>query len=202
MVGTPEFMAPEVVTGEGHNTDSDRWGWALLCELLTLHTPFRDDADTTTSHQRTYANIIHGQYTPFWRKEQHPKLSKNTQSLIDGLCTLDPANRLGGQRRGVESLRVHPFFWGLSWEELEQQRITPPHAKLCAEKVAAFPAFPTSSPPEHQPKPLVQSQGSANELRSPGFGQKQTPKPEETMDAAAAALDKLFDFSEWGIERE
>ena len=60
MVGTPEFMSPEVVAGGGHDTDCDWWSFGVyLCELLTLSTPFRE-ADNEGSHQKTYANIVHG----------------------------------------------------------------------------------------------------------------------------------------------
>ena len=196
MVGTPEFMAPEVVSGAGHTTDCDWWSLGVtLCELLTLHTPFRADDDPGGANQRTYANILHGKYSSYWVREKEPRLAKRTKQLIDGLLTVDTATRLGGRQRGVESLRVHPFFWGLSWEDLEMQNLRAPHAVLCADKVAAAAPFPTTTPPVN-PAASVDKRISLMAAAKGGAG---TPKP--PSDAAAAALDKLFDFSEWGVER-
>lgn len=45
-------------------------------------------------------------------------------TLLLWLCVqVDPATRLGSTRKGAESVRVHPFFWGLSWEELEHRQL-------------------------------------------------------------------------------
>lgn len=38
----------------------------------------------------------------------------------------DPAQRLGSHLLGAE-VRVHPYFWGLSWEDLEARKVVPPH---------------------------------------------------------------------------
>ena len=180
MVGTPEFMAPEVVAGGGHDTDCDWWSFGvLLCELLTLVTPFREADGLAGNHQKTYNNIVHGRYTKAYTEKAHKKLPSRTAQLIDSLLQVEPNERLGGNCRGPESIRVHPFFWGLSWEAVEQRDLTPPHAEYCSKKAASAVAdFSTSA----QVLPITSSP---------------TVKSQHISDPAAAAMDKMFDFSEW-----
>ena len=190
MVGTPEFMAPEVVSGSGHNSDADWWSFGVtLCELLTLQTPFREASDQQHAQQRTYANILQGRYAEPFVKEHYRRLERRTASLLDGLMQVDPAMRLGGRRRGVESLRVHPFFWGLSWEALERREIPPPQRDLCAKQA--------------KERGWVESDSKDNgtPVDSPAVPRRGPPAPAPALDAAAKALDKMFDFSEWGEER-
>jgi len=188
MVGTPEFMAPEVLDGSGHTTDCDYWSLGVtLCELLTLHTPFRENAETG-HHQATYANILSGRYAKSFEREHARKMESRTASLISGLLTVDTAVRLGGYRRGIESLRVHPFFWGLSWEALENHTLTPPDSALCE----------TQSLPR---KFVEASGGVALPDAIPTISSKPKKKTPVELDAAAKALDRMFDFSDWGEER-
>jgi len=183
MVGTPEFMAPEVVAGTGHDTDVDWWGLGVtVCELLTLNTPFREVGaeEDATNVNTMYANILNSRYTEQWRREHYRRLKPRTQSLIDDLLKVDVAVRLGARRRGVESLRVHPFFWGLSWEGLEHENITPPHAQWIDKRVQQK-LEPSKS--SFTPPPPVRKRGI-----------------KKSMDAATKALDRMFDFSGWGEE--
>jgi len=230
MVGTPEFMAPEVappgalthsaahhrpqrvhsalsvpptdsccgcmfmcvlalqvVSGAGHTTDCDWWSLGVtMSELFTGHTPFRE-MDGEHVHQRTYANILHGRYATEFERELYSRLESRAAALLDDLLAVDPDLRLGGRRRGVESIRVHPFFWGLSWEALEARRLTPPHAAQCAKRAAERDTFTGASAPGAAE--LVLAPQRADEAGGP-----------KSLDAAAKALDKVFDFSDWGDE--
>ena len=194
MVGTPEFMSPEVVDGSGHTTDADYWSLGVtICELLTLHTPFRESSDEQHAHQKTYANILNGTYSKAFTKEHYRRLEQRTASLLDGLMKRDPALRLGGRRRGVESLRVHPFFWGLSWEDLEQRALTPPHVSITEKHSSATAPFATTTPPSPPRRAAAASPGLARRGSAPAAASA------PPIDAAAAALDRMFDFSDWGV---
>jgi len=48
-------------------------------------------------------------------------MSADAQSLIKGLLTRDPDQRLGG-----EGVKAHPFFSDIDWHKLENREITPP----------------------------------------------------------------------------
>uniref|UniRef100_A0A383WMG2 AGC-kinase C-terminal domain-containing protein n=1 Tax=Tetradesmus obliquus TaxID=3088 RepID=A0A383WMG2_TETOB len=57
-------------------------------------------------------------------KPKFPKfLSSNALSLLKGLLTRDPAQRLGGGPDGAAAIKRHPFFRGLSWSALEARQL-------------------------------------------------------------------------------
>jgi len=178
MAGTPEFMAPEIVAGTGHDTDADWWSLGvLIAEMTTLCTPFLDHDNPEGDASQMYANILQGKYVGSFKKERR-RLNPRTATFIDDLLKVDCAMRLGGRRRGVESMRVHAFFWGLAWDALEQQQLIPPHEDYCEQ--------------------------GARDKRGPSQKYTVTPmrshKRKDATDAATAALDRLFDFSGWGEE--
>lgn len=57
LCGTPEYMAPEVVLTQGHDTSCDFWSLGILIyELLCKVTPFQG-----RNQQRTFEKIVHSQ---------------------------------------------------------------------------------------------------------------------------------------------
>lgn len=92
MCGTVEYMAPEVVTGVGHNAAADWWALGVLAfELLTSSTPFGSphDQDGSSNQDDIMQRIAH----------QHPILpsdiSKEMHHFIKKLLIKDATRRLG-----------------------------------------------------------------------------------------------------------
>lgn len=53
-IGTPEYMSPEIILGEGHNKSTDWWSYGILIyELLTGNSPFQSE-----TLERLYELII------------------------------------------------------------------------------------------------------------------------------------------------
>lgn len=70
------------------------------------------------------------------------ELSENASGIIEALLHPDPAERLGGPLRSNE-VRVHPFFWGFEWSQIEKRTtLTPPHATRCRERAVAATQHP------------------------------------------------------------
>jgi serine/threonine protein kinase len=60
-VGTPLYMAPEILRGEGHHFASDIWSLGcLLYELATLKSPFQEKGLTM---DRLFVKIVKGEYS-------------------------------------------------------------------------------------------------------------------------------------------
>nr|AML79392.1 putative LOV domain-containing protein [Verbascum sp. BC-2016] len=105
-VGTEEYIAPEIITGEGHSSAIDWWSLGiLLYEMLYGRTPFRGK-----NRQKTFANILHKDLT----FPSSIPVSLAARQLIHALLNRDPGSRLGSNG-GATEIKQHPFFHGINW---------------------------------------------------------------------------------------
>jgi len=105
-VGTEEYIAPEVIKGDGHNSTVDWWTFGiLLYEMLYGKTPFKG-----TNQKETFSNILNKKLS----FPDEPVVSKEAKNLIKSLLNADPKKRLGG-KIGAADLRDNPFFKGINW---------------------------------------------------------------------------------------
>ncbi|XP_058737539.1 serine/threonine-protein kinase D6PKL1-like [Vicia villosa] len=105
-VGTHEYLAPEIIKGEGHGSAVDWWTFGIfLHELLYGKTPFKG-----SGNRATLFNVV-GQQLKF---PESPTTSYASRDLIRGLLVKEPQNRLG-VKRGATELKQHPFFEGINW---------------------------------------------------------------------------------------
>ncbi|GAB4844284.1 Serine/threonine-protein kinase d6pkl2, variant 2 [Ancistrocladus abbreviatus] len=105
-VGTHEYLAPEIIKGEGHGSAVDWWTFGIfLHELLYGRTPFKG-----SGNRATLFNVV-GQQLKF---PELPATSYASRDLIRGLLVKEPQNRLGVQR-GATEIKQHPFFEGVNW---------------------------------------------------------------------------------------
>ncbi|KAL1813280.1 hypothetical protein ACET3Z_023345 [Daucus carota] len=105
-VGTHEYLAPEIIKGEGHGSAVDWWTLGVfLYELLYGKTPFKG-----AGNEETLANVVlHSLQFP-----DTPIVSFQARDLIRGLLVKEPEYRLG-YTRGAAEIKQHPFFEGLNW---------------------------------------------------------------------------------------
>lgn len=112
--GTPEYLAPEVLKGQGHGTAVDWWSLGtLLYEMLTGLPPF-------------YAQNVNVMYTKILSGElKFPSyISDNAKALLEGLLVRDPEKRLG--TKGGTEVKNHPWFGDIDWDKLVKKEIDPP----------------------------------------------------------------------------
>lgn len=106
IVGTPDYMAPEIVSGgKGANEKSvDLWSLGcILYELLVGITPFNDETvekvfDNITNLKMSWPDIGYGEDC----------MTTEACDLIQSLLKLEPEERLT-----IKEIKSHPFFEGL-----------------------------------------------------------------------------------------
>ena len=89
--GTPDYLAPEMIVGSGHNEKLDIWTLGVLMyELLHGKTPFalkEKPKDQKNVHRLIEKNIMEGKF------ETDPSLSAAAQDAIRKMMQTDPAKR-------------------------------------------------------------------------------------------------------------
>ncbi|KAM0936513.1 putative protein kinase AGC-RSK-2 family [Dioscorea sansibarensis] len=105
-VGTHEYLAPEIIKGDGHGSAVDWWTFGIfLYELLFGKTPFKG-----SGNRATLFNVV-GQPLRF---PESPVVSFAAKDLIRGLLVKEPQNRLA-YKRGATEIKQHAFFEGVNW---------------------------------------------------------------------------------------
>ncbi|XP_028919525.1 serine/threonine-protein kinase N3 [Ornithorhynchus anatinus] len=115
--GTPEFLAPEVLTDESYTRAVDWWGLGvLLYEMLVGECPFPGDTE-----EEVFDSIVNEEapYPHF--------LSVEGLGLICKLLQKCPKQRLGASERDAEEVKVQPFFRVTDWAALLARRVQPPY---------------------------------------------------------------------------
>ncbi|KAK6230947.1 hypothetical protein QUC31_002465 [Theobroma cacao] len=110
-VGTHEYLAPELVSGNGHGNGVDWWAFGVFVyELLYGTTPFKGG-----SKDSTLRNIASSRQVRFLHvTETEEAGTAEANDLIGKLLVKDPRRRLGCTR-GAQDIKRHPFFDGIKW---------------------------------------------------------------------------------------
>eukprot|EP00736_Rhodelphis_marinus_P003698 Rmarinus@m.4511 len=112
--GSPEYVAPEVLLGQGHGKAVDWWSTgSLIYEMLTGLPAFYD-----SNRRKMFENILSADLS------YPPYVSPDAVSLVQGLLTRDPDLRLGSADDG--ELRRHPFFRPIDWNALMSKTLRSP----------------------------------------------------------------------------
>lgn len=113
VVGTPDYLAPEILLGMGHGATADWWSVGIiLFELLVGIPPF--NAETS---QQIFDNIINRDIP--WPKIPE-EMSYEAYDLIDKLLNENPVQRLGAT--GAKEVKQHVFFKDINWDTLARQK--------------------------------------------------------------------------------
>ncbi|KAK5094269.1 serine/threonine protein kinase, AGC [Exophiala xenobiotica] len=115
-VGTEEYIAPEVIKGNGHTSAVDWWTLGILIyEMLFGTTPFKGK-----NRNATFANILRDE-VPFPEHAGATQVSNLCKSAIRKLLIKDEVRRLGS-RAGASDVKSHPFFKPITWALLRHMK--------------------------------------------------------------------------------
>ncbi|PIN13909.1 Microtubule-associated serine/threonine kinase [Handroanthus impetiginosus] len=113
VVGTPDYLAPEILLGMGHGATADWWSvGVILFELLVGIPPFNAEHP-----QQIFNNIINKDIP--WPKIPE-EMTYEAADLINKLLIENPVQRLGAT--GAGEVKRHPFFKDINWSNLERQK--------------------------------------------------------------------------------
>uniref|UniRef100_A0A8C5R169 protein kinase C n=1 Tax=Leptobrachium leishanense TaxID=445787 RepID=A0A8C5R169_9ANUR len=110
--GTPEFLAPEVLTETSYTYAVDWWGLGVLIyEMLVGECPFPGDDE-----EEVFDSIVNEEirYPRFLASESINLLKKS------------PERRLGAGPNDAEEIKPHPFYQEIDWDALYAKKMKPP----------------------------------------------------------------------------
>lgn len=117
ILGTVEYMAPEVVLGKKYGKAVDWWSLgALGFDLLTGHPPFRGQ-----NHAKIQDNIVKQKLImPYF-------MSADAKDLLTRFLRKEPNKRLGANMpKDLTTIKKHRFFRKIDWKKLEAREMEPP----------------------------------------------------------------------------
>lgn len=110
-VGTPDYIAPEVLQQRGYGKECDWWSLGVIMyECLVGYTPFYADDPVLTCRK-----ILRWQQSLEIPASLVKKVSRQCIDFMLMLLT-DSSKRLG--RNGSDEIKAHPWFDGLDWNTL------------------------------------------------------------------------------------
>ena len=116
VVGTPYYIAPEILTEKESSFDSDWWAMGVIMfEMLLGGPPYNGNSpDEIFKHILSDKKDI--EQSVGYNDDQ---ISPEADSLINALLAKNPADRLG--HNGAEEIKSHPFFQSVNWAELRKE---------------------------------------------------------------------------------
>ncbi|XP_044288151.1 serine/threonine-protein kinase N2 isoform X2 [Varanus komodoensis] len=118
--GTPEFLAPEVLTETSYTRAVDWWGLGVLIyEMLVGESPFPGDDE-----EEVFDSIVNDEV-------RYPRfLSTEAISVMRRLLRRNPERRLGAGEKDAEDVKKHHFFRLIDWNALLAKKVKPPFVPI------------------------------------------------------------------------
>ena len=114
--GTPQYLAPEVLSDQGYDYTVD-W-WSLGCvfyELLIGRAPYKILLGDSLNEDIYSKPYIIPDY-----------VSDEAQDLINKLLVINPKKRLGYGDNGSNKIKHHPYFKDVNWQDAWNLKLKPP----------------------------------------------------------------------------
>ncbi|KAK2196093.1 bifunctional cGMP-dependent protein kinase [Babesia duncani] len=119
LIGTPHYMAPEIILGKGYSCLADIWSFGVcLYEFICGPLPFGNDAEDQIE---IFREILKGEL-------KFPKYVKDQEAmnLIRRLLCRVPEVRIGSSINGYKDIKEHSYFSDFDWDKLIGRVLEPP----------------------------------------------------------------------------
>lgn len=115
--GTPEFMAPEIISGKPYDRSVDWWAFGVLMfQMLLCQSPFKGEDEDDIFNAIEHDDV------------RYPiSMPRQTVLVLQALLTKDPAERLGSSERDALEIMEHPYFQDVNFDDVLNKRVQPPY---------------------------------------------------------------------------
>ena len=115
LVGSIDYMSPEILEAKGHRKQADWWSvGVLIFEMLTGQLPFRGKNKPAIQKAICGAKLKMPTFLP-----------SDATSLIKSLLERNQDRRLGAGRRARRTSRDTSFFASVNWSKIEVRGVAP-----------------------------------------------------------------------------
>jgi serine/threonine protein kinase len=115
-VGTPEYLAPEIINDTGYGKEVDFWSLGVIIfEMISGRSPFYNKDYSVMVNNIKSKEIV-------WKNS----FSASTKDFLSKLLRRMNNTRLGFGENGIEDIKSHQFFSGIDWTKLRALEIEPP----------------------------------------------------------------------------
>ncbi|CDO93377.1 unnamed protein product [Kluyveromyces dobzhanskii CBS 2104] len=178
-VGTEEYIAPEVIRGNGHTAAVDWWTLGILIyEMLFGFTPFKGD-----NTNQTFSNVLKNEVVI----PNNNETTRACKDLIKKLLIKNENKRLGS-KLGASDIKKHPFFKNVQWSLLRNQE--PPLIPVLAKNGCDF------------AKLSVNPKGSKDKKDSAEQQEKQMFEEKVELDDQVSDNDPFHDFNSMSLMKQ
>lgn len=114
--GTPEFLAPEMLTQTLYTRAVDWWGLGVLIfEMLVGESPFSGEHEEEVFDSIVNQDVLYPRF-----------LSIEAVAIMRRLLNKNPKRRLGAGEKDAEDVKRQAFFRTINWDLLLARKIEPP----------------------------------------------------------------------------
>ncbi|ODQ78290.1 hypothetical protein BABINDRAFT_162941 [Babjeviella inositovora NRRL Y-12698] len=114
--GTPEFMAPELVTEQPYGRAVDWWTFGvLLYQMILNQSPFKGDDEDEIFNAIVHDEVVY-----------NVNMSRESVLILQALLDKNPQTRLGAGTRDAKEIMEDPYFRNIDFDDIFHRRVPPP----------------------------------------------------------------------------